>query len=58
MKQVGDLGSVRGERGGLGAVVKAAMLNVDMLAALFFFAVRSLRCWSLVVGGFKPCGAG
>jgi drug/metabolite transporter (DMT)-like permease len=38
MKQVGDLGLLRRTRG-LAAVVKAAMLNADMLAALFFFAV-------------------
>jgi drug/metabolite transporter (DMT)-like permease len=38
MKQVGDLGQLRRVRGLL-AVVKTAMLNVDMLAALFFFAV-------------------
>jgi len=38
MKQVGDLGELRRVRGIL-AVVKTAMLNVDMLAALFFFAV-------------------
>jgi drug/metabolite transporter (DMT)-like permease len=38
MKQVGDLGELRRVRGLL-AVVKTAMLNVDMLAALFFFAV-------------------
>jgi drug/metabolite transporter (DMT)-like permease len=38
MKQVGDLGELRRTRG-IPAVVKAAMLNLDMLAALFFFAV-------------------
>ena len=38
MKQVGDLGALRRSSGIL-AVVKAAMLNIDMLAALFFFAV-------------------
>jgi drug/metabolite transporter (DMT)-like permease len=38
MKQVGDLGKLRRVRGLL-AVMKTAMLNVDMLAALFFFAV-------------------
>ena len=38
MKQVGDLGLLRRSKG-LGAVIKAAMLNLDMLAALFFFAV-------------------
>jgi drug/metabolite transporter (DMT)-like permease len=38
MKQVGDLGELRRTRG-LAAVVKAAMLNANMLAALFFFAV-------------------
>jgi drug/metabolite transporter (DMT)-like permease len=38
MKQVGDLSELRRTRGIL-AVVKAAMLNLDMLAALFFFAV-------------------
>jgi drug/metabolite transporter (DMT)-like permease len=38
MKQVGDLGLLRRTRG-LVAVIKAAMLNADMLAALFFFAV-------------------
>ena len=38
MKEVGDLGLLRRTRG-LAAVVKAAMLNADMLAALFFFAV-------------------
>jgi drug/metabolite transporter (DMT)-like permease len=38
MKQVGDLGELRRTKGVL-AVVKAAMLNADMLAALFFFAV-------------------
>ena len=38
MKQVGDLGLLRRTKGLL-AVVKAAMLNADMLAALFFFAV-------------------
>jgi drug/metabolite transporter (DMT)-like permease len=38
MKQVGDLGELRRTRG-LTAVVKAAMLNANMLAALFFFAV-------------------
>ena len=38
MKQVGDLGELRRTRG-IPAVVKAAMLNADMLAALFFFAV-------------------
>ena len=38
MKQVGDLGELRRVRG-LFAMVKTAMLNVDMLAALFFFAV-------------------
>jgi len=38
MKEVGDRGLLRRTRG-LAAVVKAAMLNADMLAALFFFAV-------------------
>jgi drug/metabolite transporter (DMT)-like permease len=38
MKQVGDLGELRRNRG-IPAVIKTAMLNVDMLAALFFFAV-------------------
>lgn len=38
MKQVGDLGLLRRTKGLL-AAVKAAMLNADMLAALFFFAV-------------------
>jgi drug/metabolite transporter (DMT)-like permease len=38
MKQVGDLGELRRVRG-IPAVVKTAMLNVHMLAALFFFAV-------------------
>jgi drug/metabolite transporter (DMT)-like permease len=38
MKQVGDLGLLRRTKG-VGAVIKAAMLNADMLAALFFFAV-------------------
>jgi len=38
MKQVGDLGLLRRTKGVL-AVIKAAMLNPDMLAALFFFAV-------------------
>ena len=38
MKQVGDLGALRRARG-LFAVVKAAMTNVNMLAALLFFAV-------------------
>jgi drug/metabolite transporter (DMT)-like permease len=38
MKQVGDLGLLRRTKG-LAAMVKAAMLNADMLAALFFFAV-------------------
>jgi len=38
MKQVGDLGELR-RTSGLAAMVKAAMLNLDMLAALFFFAV-------------------
>ena len=38
MKQVGDLGLLRRTKGVL-AVIKAAMLNADMLAALFFFAV-------------------
>ena len=38
MKQVGDLGALRRSSGIL-AVIKAAMLNIDMLAALFFFAV-------------------
>lgn len=38
MKQVGDLGELRRTKG-IPAVVKAAMLNADMLAALFFFAV-------------------
>ena len=38
MKQVGDLSELRRGRG-LGAVVKAAMLNANMLAALFFFAI-------------------
>ena len=38
MKQVGDLGLLRRTKG-VAAVVKAAMLNADMLAALFFFAV-------------------
>jgi len=38
MKQVGDLGELRRARG-IPDVVKTAMLNVDMLAALFFFAV-------------------
>jgi len=38
MKQVGDLGLLRRTKG-LGAAVKAAMLNADMLAALLFFAV-------------------
>jgi drug/metabolite transporter (DMT)-like permease len=38
MQQVGDLGLLRRTKG-LGAVVKAAILNGDMLAALFFFAV-------------------
>jgi drug/metabolite transporter (DMT)-like permease len=38
MKQVGDLGELRRTRG-LAAVVKAATLNANMLAALFFFAV-------------------
>jgi drug/metabolite transporter (DMT)-like permease len=38
MKQVGDLGLLRRTKGAL-AVIKAAMLNGNMLAALFFFAV-------------------
>ncbi len=38
MKQVGDLGLLRRTKG-LVAVVRAAMLNPNMLAALFFFAV-------------------
>jgi drug/metabolite transporter (DMT)-like permease len=38
MKQVGDLGLLRRTRG-LAAVIKAALLNADMMAALFFFAV-------------------
>ena len=38
MKQVGDLGLLRRTKG-LGAVIKAALLNADMMAALFFFAV-------------------
>jgi drug/metabolite transporter (DMT)-like permease len=38
MKQVGDLGLLRRTKG-LGAVIKAAMLNADMLAALSFFTV-------------------
>jgi drug/metabolite transporter (DMT)-like permease len=38
MKKVGDLGLLRRTKG-VPAVVKAAMLNPDMLAALFFFAV-------------------
>ena len=38
MKQVGDLGLLRRTKG-VPAVIKAAMLNPDMLAALFFFAV-------------------
>ena len=38
MKQVGDLGLLRRTKGLL-AVIKAAMLNADMLAALFFFTV-------------------
>ena len=38
MKQGGDLGELRRTKG-IPAVVKAAMLNADMLAALFFFAV-------------------
>jgi drug/metabolite transporter (DMT)-like permease len=38
MKQVGDLGLLRRTKG-VPAVIKAAMLNGDMLAALFFFAV-------------------
>src|SRR5438067_794157 len=38
MKEVGDLGLLRRTKG-LAAVIKAAMLNGDMLAALFFFAV-------------------
>ena len=38
MKQVGDLGLLRRTKG-LAAVIRAAMLNADMLAALFFFAV-------------------
>ena len=38
MKQVGDLGLLRRTKGVL-AVIKADMLNPDMLAALFFFAV-------------------
>jgi drug/metabolite transporter (DMT)-like permease len=38
MKQVGDLGLLRRTKG-VAAVIKAAMLNPDMLAALFFFAV-------------------
>jgi drug/metabolite transporter (DMT)-like permease len=38
MKQVGDLGLLRRTKG-VRAVIKAAMLNGNMLAALFFFAV-------------------
>jgi len=38
MKQVGDLGLLRRTKG-LAAAVRAAMLNPNMLAALFFFAV-------------------
>ena len=38
MKQVGDLGLLRPTKE-LVAVVRAAMLNSNMLAALFFFAV-------------------
>jgi drug/metabolite transporter (DMT)-like permease len=38
MKQVGDLGLLRRTKGLL-AVIKAPLLNADMLAALLFFAV-------------------
>ena len=38
MKQVGDLGLLRRTKG-LAAAIRAAMLNPNMLAALFFFAV-------------------
>jgi drug/metabolite transporter (DMT)-like permease len=38
MKHVGDLGELRRTKGLL-AVIRTAMLNLDMLAALFFFAV-------------------